>query len=222
MIVKSSFDSEARCRWVGNLRPTREIQHFLHQLPHHSVIKEFVEVESGGKELSDRPVLQKQLICAVRPTILLRLKTFEVEQRCCFCFEPDEGQQHPVPSCCDAIMPTNLQLGIYALLNQEERRSCSTRTKNALAAARSRGVKLGNPKNLVEFNRSRKTRARQFADQHAPSDLGHCSRGRTLRDICAVLNESGMTTANGGLFHPVQVTRILRRSSHQEVLLPER
>ena len=117
-----------------------------------------------------------------------------------------------------AAMPSadNLQLGIYAVLNEEERRQVSVRTKAALAAAKARGVKLGNPQ-LAELNRNRKRAARNFADQHSKLIWSLRNKGKTLREICSVLNDAGMTTANGGVFHPVQVTRILRRSPNPAV-----
>ena len=36
--------------------------------------------------------------------------------------------------------------------------------------------------------------------------------GRTLREICAVLRDADIKTARGGVFQPVQVIEILRRS----------
>ena len=115
---------------------------------------------------------------------------------------------------CVASMPSadNFQLGIYALLNQQEREQISVRTRSALAAAKARGVKLGNPKNLENWNRTRKNAARKFADQHSNLIWSLRNKGRTLREICEVLNDAGITTAKGGVFHPIQVTRILRRS----------
>ena len=68
----------------------------------------------------------------------------------------DSSIQFKVASMPDA---DNFQLGIYALLNQQEREQISTRTKAALKAAKARGVKLGNPKNLVQFNQERKRKA---------------------------------------------------------------
>ena len=73
------------------------------------------------------------------------------------------------------------------------------------------GIQLGNPR-LAEINRNRKRSARQFADQHSNLIWSLRNKGRTLREICEVLNDAGITTAKGGVFHPVQVTRILRRS----------
>ena len=53
-----------------------------------------------------------------------------------------------------ATMPSadNFQLGVYATPNQQEREQISARTKAALAAAKARGVKLGNPQNLKRTN----------------------------------------------------------------------
>ena len=42
----------------------------------------------------------------------------------------------------------NFQLGIYALLNQQELEQIFAGTKAALAAAKARGVQLVNPQNL--------------------------------------------------------------------------
>jgi len=97
-------------------------------------------------------------------------------------------------------------------LNQQEREQVSTRTRAALAAAKARGVKLGNPKNLEEWNRTRKGEARVFADQHSNLIWTLRNGGKTLREICGVMNDSGIKTSKGGDFHPVQITRILRRS----------
>jgi DNA invertase Pin-like site-specific DNA recombinase len=43
------------------------------------------------------------------------------------------------------VNPADLTLGIMALVAQQEREATSRRTKEALAVARSRGVRLGNP-----------------------------------------------------------------------------
>jgi len=64
---------------------------------------------------------------------------------------------------------------------------------------------------LAELNRTRKQQARQFADQHANLIQSLRNKGRTLREICDVLNDAGMKTAQGGMFHPIQVHRILKR-----------
>ena len=197
---------------LGIAAQRRDIDLFLQQDPEAVVIKELVEVESGGKELRDRPVLQEAMdLCRSTGSTLLVAKLSRLSRDAAFVLTlmKDSSISFKV-----AAMPQadNFQLGIYALLNQQEREQISTRTRAALAAARARGVKLGNPKNLENWNRTRKNQAKQFADQHSNLIWSLRNRGKTLREICSVLNEAGIRTARGGVFHPVQVTRILRRS----------
>jgi len=85
-------------------------------------------------------------------------------------------------------------------------------TKAALAAAKARGVQLGNPKNLENWNRSRTNAARKFAEQHSHFIWSLRNKGRSLREFCEVVIDAGITTAQGGVFHQVQITRILHRS----------
>jgi len=87
-----------------------------------------------------------------------------------------------------------------------------TRTKAALAERKARGIRLGSPQ-LADLNRTRKQQARQFADQHSNLIQSLRNKGRTLHKICDVLNNAGMKTAKGSMFHPIQVHRILMRSN---------
>ena len=212
VILKRVSTQKQGADGLGIAAQQRDIDLFLQQKPEATVIKEFTEVESGGKELHDRPVLLEAIdLCRSTGSTLLVAKLSRLSRDAAFVLTlmKDSSIQF-----CVASMPSadNFQLGIYALLNQQEREQISTRTKAALAAAKARGVKLGNPKNLENWNRSRKQAARQFADQHSNLIWSLRSKGRTLREICAVLNDAGITTAKGGVFHPVQVTRILQRS----------
>lgn len=197
---------------LGIAAQKRDIELFLQQHPDATVLNELIEVESGGKELKDRPVLQEAMDhCRRTNSTLLVAKLSRLSRDAAFVLTlmKDSSIQFKV-----AAMPAadNFQLGIYALLNQQEMQQVSSRTKAALAAAKAKGVKLGNPKNLEEFNRTRKRVARKFADQHSNLIWSLRNKGRTLREICEVLNDAGISTAGGSLFHPVQVSRILRRS----------
>jgi hypothetical protein len=98
----------------------------------------------------------------------------------------------------------------------------SERTKAALAAAKARGVKLGNP------NGARALRGRQVGNKQAVAavraNAGHRaanlraivddlrSHGFTsVRAIAAQLNERGVLTARGGSWHPTSAARLLSR-----------
>ena len=197
---------------LGVAAQRRDIDLFLQQHPRARVLKELVEVESGGKELHDRPVLQEAMdLCRSSNSTLLVAKLSRLSRDAAFVLNlmKDTTIQFKVAAMPDA---DNFQLGIYALLNQQEREQVSTRTKAALAAVKARGVRLGNPKNLEVYNRTRKRQARQFADQHSNLIWSLRNKGRTLREICEVLNDAGITTAKGSVFHPIQVSRILKRS----------
>ena len=57
---------------LGIAAQQRDIQLFLQQHPEATVIKKLVEVESGGKELKDRPVLQEAInLCRSTSSTLL-------------------------------------------------------------------------------------------------------------------------------------------------------
>ena len=168
-------------------------------------------MESEGKELCARPVLQEAMDRRSTTSTLLVSKLSRLSRDAAFVLTlmKDTSIQFKV-----VAMPyiDNFQLGFFALLNQQEREQISTRTKAALAAAQARGVKLGNPKNLDNWNRTMMKQARKFADHHSKFIWSLRNKGRSLREICVALSDAGVTTACGGVFHPVQVTRILRRS----------
>ena len=189
----------------------RDIQLFLNSLQETpQVVAEFIEVESGAKH--SRPVLEDALsACRENDATLLVQKVdritrdLEVLAR----IVKDPTVRLRVASLPNA---DNFQIHLFGCLAAQEREFISTRTKAALASAKAAGVQLGNPQ-LAEMNRTRKRQARQFADQHSNLIWSLRNKGKTLREICAVLNDAGITSAKGGMFHPVQVSRILKRST---------
>jgi DNA invertase Pin-like site-specific DNA recombinase len=115
-----------------------------------------------------------------------------------------------------------LTVGILALVAQAEREAISRRTKEALAVARSRGVKLGNPNGAAALRRSGQTGAplraaiARNADRHA-RDLApvvddiRTGGATSLRAIAAELNGRGMLTRRGGRWHVSTVMNLLDR-----------
>jgi DNA invertase Pin-like site-specific DNA recombinase len=96
-------------------------------------------------------------------------------------------------------------LHIYAALAEKERRVISARTKAALAAAKARGARLGNPE-LAAANRAAAV-ARAEALRPVLTEL----RGRTLRAIATELNARGIATPTGAPWTSMGVHRVLKR-----------
>jgi hypothetical protein len=99
-------------------------------------------------------------------------------------------------------------LHIYAALAEKERRLISERTKVALQAAKERGVKLGG---LNRGGLEKQRAAAGFAKRMRPvfAELSDLS----IRALADELNRRGIRAADGGRWHPTQVTRVRARLS---------
>jgi DNA invertase Pin-like site-specific DNA recombinase len=118
--------------------------------------------------------------------------------------------------------------GVYFLLTQMasvaelEAGLISERTKAALAAAKARGVKLGNP------NGARALRGKQVGSKYAVAAVKANAEHRaanlraivedlrtqgftSVRAIAAELNERSILTPRGGVWHPTSTARLLAR-----------
>lgn len=113
-------------------------------------------------------------------------------------------------------------LHLYAALAEKERNLISERTKAALAAAKARGVKLGNPNGAAAIRRAGKGTGAALgalkagADAHAqklaPVVRHLQAEGHTsLPTLAKALNERGMATPRGGRWHPSSVRNLLAR-----------
>jgi DNA invertase Pin-like site-specific DNA recombinase len=107
--------------------------------------------------------------------------------------------------CCDRPNAKPFELHIYAALAQEERRLISERTRAGLAAAKDKGVVLGNPKQ-AESNRAAAV-ARAESLRPILDEL----RGLSARQIAEELNRRGVETPAGGRWHAMQVVRVRER-----------
>lgn len=109
-------------------------------------------------------------------------------------------------------MPTadRFMLHVYAAMAEEEGRRISQRTKAALKAAKARGVELGkNGKVLAEKN---KTEAVAFARDLAPVIKQLKTEGhKTVRAISEALNERGIPSREGKMWHLGSVQKLLWR-----------
>jgi DNA invertase Pin-like site-specific DNA recombinase len=106
-------------------------------------------------------------------------------------------------------------LHLYAALAEKERALISGRTRLALAAAKAKGVKLGNPK--IEAAQGAavgavKAEANRAASNVLPIITEIRKTGATtLRAIADALNARGVPTPRGGRWHAMSVRNVLAR-----------
>jgi DNA invertase Pin-like site-specific DNA recombinase len=103
----------------------------------------------------------------------------------------------------------------FAALAEKERSMIATRTRDALARAKARGVKLGNPK-LGQARKVARKVIEAGADRHAANVLAIIAEIRkagatTLRAIADALNARGVPTARGGRSQAQTVANALAR-----------
>lgn len=108
-------------------------------------------------------------------------------------------------------------LHLYAALAEKERSLIAQRTRAALAAAKAKGVALGNRTNLNEAQRNgaaaNAEAAAAYAARLAPQIADLRSTGASLRKIADTLNQRGVKARNGGEWSSMQVRRILELGS---------
>ena len=130
------------------------------------------------------------------------------------------GRDAPLCLGANVVVPLrDLTVGIMALLAQAEREAISRRTREALAVAKARGVRLGNPNGAAALQRAGKDGApllaaiAKNADAHA-QDLAPVleaihAAGHT--SLAAELTARGMLTRRGGHWHKSTVINPLAR-----------
>ncbi len=207
---QSGLGLEAQRRVIGDFAAARGAE----------VLSRFTEVESGRK--ADRPELAKALHHAkVTGATLVIAKLDRLSRNAAFLLAlRDSGVKFLA---CDMPEANDLTVGIMALVAEAEREAISRRTKDALAVAKARGVKLGNPNGAASLRRVGKggtalratvsANAAAFARDLAPvlADIraaGHVS----LRAIAAELALRGIKTRRGGVWGVGNVKHLLKRS----------
>ncbi|RZF59020.1 recombinase family protein [Sphingomonas populi] len=179
----------------------------------------YTEIESGKRD--DRPELIKALHHAkVTGATLVIAKLDRLSRNAAFLMTLKDAGVRFI--CADMPDANNLTIGIMALIAQQEREATSTRTKEALQAAKARGTKLGNPNGAAALRRASKgntaalTTITGNADAHAldlaPVIADVRSTGITsLSGIATALNARTIRTPRGGKWHATSVKNLLAR-----------
>src|SRR5262245_5893149 len=177
-------------------------------------IAEFVEVESGKDD--DRPKLREALHRAkVTGATLVIAKLDRLSRNVAFIAQLQEADVKFV--CADMPEATELTIHIFAAIAQHERKAISERTRRAMAAAKAKGKKFGNPNGAQALRRAGKGNKlavkalKATADKHADDvwpvieDI-QASGVTGLRGIAAELNARGILTARQGAWYPTTVS----------------
>jgi DNA invertase Pin-like site-specific DNA recombinase len=105
---------------------------------------------------------------------------------------------------------TKAMIGLFSIFGEMERDMISLRTKNGLAAAKARGVKLGNPK-LKADNEKSKRKAQEWAENLRPILEGLIEKGHSQRVMVQELINARVPTRRGGKWSLVQLQNTLKR-----------
>jgi DNA invertase Pin-like site-specific DNA recombinase len=184
-------------------------------------IAEFVEVESG--KLNTRPQLAAAMHRAkVTGAKLLIAKLDRLSRNVTFIAALQESGVKFV--CADMPEANELTVHLLAAMAQHERKMISERTKAALAAAKRKGTKLGNPNGARALKGECVTRGRTaavativrkadaFAQDRAAIIADIRAGGVTsLEAIARELNTRGILTARRGHWYATGVKALLAR-----------
>jgi DNA invertase Pin-like site-specific DNA recombinase len=188
-----------------------------------NTVAEFREIESGKVRANDRPQLKAAIALAkAKRATLCVAKLDRVGRRAADVLNLLNDSRVKVVFA-DSPNASQLQIGILAVVAEEEARAISVRTKAALAAARARGVKLGNYDGghaLTAYtakhgNVAGCTGAKRSADEFANDARAFVAPliqdGLPDAAIAEALNEYGIETRRGARWHETSVRRLRER-----------
>ena len=193
------------------------LQHFA-QTEDIELLGEFVEVETGkgADALDHRPQLKAALAAARRHRCHVAVAKLDRLSRDVHFIGGLMAHKIPflVAELGSDVDPFVLHL--FAALAEKERNLIAARTRQALAAAKARGVALGSPK-LHEARESAVASIKAGADKHAANILpiireAQRAGASTLRAIAEALTARGVATARGGRWHAMSVKNMISRT----------
>ncbi|PAP91804.1 recombinase family protein [Mesorhizobium wenxiniae] len=182
------------------------------------LIAEFQEVETGkgADALNKRPQLAAALSEAKRNDCAVVVAKLDRLSRDVAFISALMAKRTPFIVAELGADVSPFMLHIYAAVAEQERAMISQRTKDALAAVKARGVRLGNPRirQAQEAAAERRTAiAKDFAANVLPIIREIQATGASMRKTAAALNARGIPTARGGTWAATQISDILKRSA---------
>jgi len=179
---------------------------------------EYTEVETGkgADALAKRPRLRAALEqCKRQGATLIIAKLDRLARNVHFVSGLLEAGCDFVAA--DMPQANKVMIQMHAVMAEYERDQISKRTRDALAAAKARGVRLGvaGPANLKPNIEARRQAADAFADNLRGVVAGFRARNLSQRQMVAELNALGIKTPNGGAWHRGQICRLLERIDGQ-------
>lgn len=180
------------------------------------VVAEYVEVESGRRKDREQLKLAMNHARIARASLIIA-KLDRLARNVSFTAALMESGIDFI--CCDMPHANKFTIHVMAALAEMEGEMISVRTKAALAEAKRRGVRLGNPR-LAEVrgspeaaSRARAAQAAQRASAYRGLIFEAQQEGRnTLQAVADFLNSRGVRSPSGhGVWHPSAVSRLLRR-----------
>ena len=172
----------------------------------------YVEVESGKDDA--RPELAKALNrCQLTGATLLVAKLDRLSRNLAFIATLQDAGVRFVAA--DMPEANELTVHIMAAMAQHERKAISKRTKEALAAAKAKGTKLGGWRGGPKVDHrlgvaAKRDKARAFNSRVSEAITELQAQGiSSLSDLARGLNEQGVRTSRGGNWQATQVARVL-------------
>jgi DNA invertase Pin-like site-specific DNA recombinase len=172
------------------------------------ILAEFVEVESGRKD--DRPKLVEAMSYAKKHKAVLCIAKLDRLARDVH-FISGLMKSKVEFEACDMPQANKFTVHVMAAMAEHEAEMISTRTKQALAAAKARGTVLGGVRHDLGTARAVQT---ANADARRSNVLPIIESIRaagvtTLKGIASALNARGVKTARGGEWTATQVSRVI-------------
>lgn len=177
------------------------------------LLDEYVEVESGKK--NDRPELKKAINrCKTSRSTLIIAKLDRLSRNMAFIANlMDSGIDFIA---CDNPFANKLTIHILAAIAEHEREMISKRTKEALAAAKAKGILLGGYRGTTLTDEIRQdalsarwSKSKDYSANVFPVIREQLEAGYSLNATARILNQQRIVTVRGGKWTAKSVSRVV-------------